>query len=422
MSNASVIGSLSWFIRWRIVVLLMGYAAMAHFNRVSMSVAGSEIFIKQYQFTPTQMGWVYTAFLVVYTIGMIPGGWCIDRLGAARTLMLLGLFMGAFVALTGATGWVLTSPASLWLGLIIIRSCAGLSDAPLHPGAAHVVSDVITPKGRSTANAMVTTGALLGIAFSYPVFGWLIDQVGWSWAFVITGLALVTYSQLWKYLAVNSLARSPSFMTSVSETRPDHGGWQLLGQRNLWLLTLSYAAYSYFQYLFFYWMSFYFESILHVSEIEARRASFIIIMAQAAGMLIGGMFSDVAGQFIGIMKGRRAVMMTGMGLAGLFGLVGVSVTDYFSVVLFLSIAMGLQGMCESVFWTMATDIAGKRRGFCGAFMNAGGNVGGLISPVLTPFLAESIGWSNAIVVACGVSALGGVIWFLIKAPDSETTT
>ncbi|HCD01324.1 MAG TPA: MFS transporter, partial [Planctomycetaceae bacterium] len=60
--------------RWRVVALLMGYAALGHFNRVGISVAGDEVFIPTLGITETRMGWVYTAFLIVYTIGMLPGG------------------------------------------------------------------------------------------------------------------------------------------------------------------------------------------------------------------------------------------------------------------------------------------------------------------------------------------------------------
>src|SRR5688500_11520280 len=64
-------------LRWRIVLLLTGYAALGHFNRIGISVAGSEIFIKQLGVSETEMGWVYTTFLIVYTLCMMPGGWLI---------------------------------------------------------------------------------------------------------------------------------------------------------------------------------------------------------------------------------------------------------------------------------------------------------------------------------------------------------
>ena len=165
--------------RWWLVLMLMGCAALAHFNRVGISVAGSEVFIKELGISETRMGWVYTTFLIVYTVGMLPGGWLIDRIGAAKSLTLLGLCMGTFVALTGTLGWMTSTPESLWLGLLFIRGLAGACNAPLHPGAAHVVSDLMPPRWRATANGMVTAGALIGIACCYPMFGWLMDHLTW---------------------------------------------------------------------------------------------------------------------------------------------------------------------------------------------------------------------------------------------------
>ena len=52
-------------------------------------------------------------------------------------------------------------------------------------------------------------------------------------------------------------------------------------------------------------------------------------------------------------------------------------------------------------------------------MNTGGNIGGLISPVLTPFMADHIGWPSSIAVACVVSGIGGLMWFLINPTSSE---
>ena len=53
-------------------------------------------------------------------------------------------------------------------------------------------------------------------------------------------------------------------------------------------------------------------------------------------------------------------------------------------------------------------------------MNTCGNIGGLISPVLTPFMAERMGWTGAIAVACVISGIGGVVWFWIKLPQSSS--
>ena len=426
MTNPAA-NSLSRSSQWGIVVMLMGYAALGHFNRVGISVAGDELFIPKLGITEPRMGWVYTTFLIVYTIGMLPGGWLIDRIGSARALTLFGLTMGTFAALTGTLGWVTNTPESLWISLLVIRGLAGACNAPLHPGAAHVVSDLMSDQRRATANGMVTAGALIGIACCYPVFGWLMDRLNWPLAFVVSGSTLIGFGVLWKYVASPSLPAplqrragevNPPSQEDVVGPSASRAECSLLLHGNLWLLALSYAAYGYFQYLFFYWMGYYFKEVLHVPEVDARWASFWIMLAQGAGMAIGGLSTDFVCQRLGTTRGRRSIVMTGMGLGALFGLLGVNVTGQINVAMCLAISMASLGMCEGVFWTTATDIGGKSRGFSGAFMNTGGNVGGLISPVLTPIIAERLGWAGAITVACVIAGLGGLVWFVIRPPET----
>ena len=75
---------------WRIVPLMMVFVALAHFNRVSISVAGTEKIIDPDFITAQQMGLVYSAFLLLYTLLMIPGGWFIDRFGPKIGWMVVG--------------------------------------------------------------------------------------------------------------------------------------------------------------------------------------------------------------------------------------------------------------------------------------------------------------------------------------------
>ena len=417
MSNDLAASSMSSSARWRIVMLLVIFAAFGHFNRVGISVAGSEVFIAKMGLSETKMGWVYTEFLIAYTLGMLPGGWLIDRIGSARAMTLYGYSMGIFVALTGTLGWITNDVQSLWLGLLVIRSFAGLCNVPLHPGAAHVISETMPERSRATANGMVTAGAVTGIAFSYPLFGTLIDRLDWPLAFVVCGMMLMVYGWIWSQMTNPYLAKERVTSSDASGEHDSRFGLGLLSQSNLWLLSLSYGAYGYFQYLFFYWMSYYFESVLHVPVVESRWTSFWIMLAQGAGMTVGGLSTDRICQHLGTARGRRVIVMTGMGLGAIFGLLAVNVTEQINVAACLAVSMAALGMCEGVFWTTATDIGGNSRGLSGAFMNTGGNVGGLISPVLTPFMAKQIGWPGSITVACVIAGLGGAVWFAIRLPE-----
>src|SRR5262249_39551262 len=74
---------------WVMVGLLMAVAGTCHFNRISMSTAGTARIMSQYGIAPEWMGWVYSAFLISYTACMIPGGWFIDRFGAVVGLAVV---------------------------------------------------------------------------------------------------------------------------------------------------------------------------------------------------------------------------------------------------------------------------------------------------------------------------------------------
>src|SRR5205809_7393435 len=91
--------------RWLIIALLMALCFISHFNRASMASAGDERLMKQFSITPEAMGWVYSAFLIVYTICMVPAGLFIDRFGPRAALMLMGFGTALFCAVTGAVSW-----------------------------------------------------------------------------------------------------------------------------------------------------------------------------------------------------------------------------------------------------------------------------------------------------------------------------
>ncbi|HEX4606681.1 MAG TPA: MFS transporter [Urbifossiella sp.] len=414
--------------RWLIVALLTGLVFLAHFNRVSISVAANAHFIGPEKLSEQQMGLVYSAFLFVYTLGMLPGGYALDRVGPRRALTAMGVGLGFWAALTGVLGWSGLSIPAMLFPLLAVRGLAGATSVPLHPGAARAVSLWVPVRDRSTANGLVTAGALVGIALTYPVFGRLMDRVGWQSAFVVCGATLGLFALVWHALAadapaehrraVSASAGAPAALRAYVTLREAVG---LLRNRSLVLLTLSYGALGYVQYMFFYWIEYYFSKELKLPESESRRAAFIVTLAMAGGMVLGGWVSDRLCRAVGLNWGCRAMAVAGMVLSAGFSLLGVATTDPQEVTWWFALALGSLGMCEGIFWTTAPALAPRTGGLACALVNTGGNGVGMLAPVVTPLLGQHYGWATAVAVACGICAAGGLLWFGITpaADDSH---
>jgi MFS family permease len=398
--------------------MLMTLCFVSHLNRVSMAVAGTDKIMDQYGLDPVTMGKIYTAFLTIYSICMIPGGILIDRIGPRRALMLVGFSSAVLGALTGAAGWMFATGATLWMALMLIRGSMGALSAPLHPAAARAIGNWFPFSERSFANGIVTAAAIFGVASSYRGFGELIKIVGWQGAFVVCAVVTALLTFLWSSLARDWPIEHPrvndgekSLIGTVQPQRAPAGDWlQLLRNPSLILVTLSYAAVGYFQYLFVYWMAYYLEKVLQISADTSKNYATSLQIALAIGMPLGGWLSVKLSDRLGVRKARAIVSGGGMFLsASLLGL-GVLSKDPLWIVTWLAFAHLAIGAAEGPIWATAVDIGGSRGGTAAAICNTGGNVGGLIAPTLTPWIGLRYGWPAAIGVGGGICILGALCW------------
>src|SRR5438552_3716539 len=245
--------------RWLILAFLMALCFISHFNRASITSAGDERIMQQFNISPVRMGVIYSAFLLVYTLFMIPGGWLIDRRGPRFALACMGLGSALFCGLTGGIGFGVFATGQVWFALLAVRSLMGLLSAPLHPGAARAVGNWFPPGQQAMANGLITGASILAYAVVHPIFGSLIDRFDWPRAFVITGSATALLAGAWLLFGADKPAIE--FHVSNSEFRVERSNLEDVagdqepfwaGDSSLFLLTLSYAAVGYFQYLFFY--------------------------------------------------------------------------------------------------------------------------------------------------------------------------
>jgi sugar phosphate permease len=433
-------------VRWCIVALLMAYSFMTWFNRTCMPVAYDDQIMEQYGISPEAIGSVYSAFFLAYTICMTPGGWVTDRLGPRLSLTLMGVGSGVFVVATGLCGlWVATAGLLVFV-LLIVRALMGVFTAPIYPSSGLVISRWLPVSQRAGTNGVVQGSSAVGTICSYLIFGWLVAQFGWQTAFMITGaVTMVLAVGWWAYArdwpwehrgtnqAERELAMSrsaPVIRATQSPNATTRANWMnLLRNRSLVLLTLSYAAVGYFEYLFIFWTHYYFKEVIHLSSLQSKLFAGSTQAGFALGMICGGWLSDRLTISFGYRWGRAAVPLFGMTASALLLLLGTVATEPAWVVTWIALANGAVGMCEGPVWTTAIELGGRYGATAAGICNTGGNAGGMIAPVatpwigrlLTPLVGRTVAWRLALSAAAVICLLGVSLWFWIDPEQRDGT-
>jgi len=409
----------------------MGLCFISHFNRLSMSVAGTERLMPDYGISPKQMGVVYSSFLLVYTILMIPGGLLLDRIGPRRALMLVGFGSAVMGAGTGILGWLfppIRGALELLVPLLVVRCIMGAVSTPLHPSLARFVANWFPQAQRNVANGLVTGAALAGVASTYYGFGAAMREVGWQAAFIGSALITCVLTTIWSFSVKDHPPGSSQPEVKPGPTSASQAGslkvWlSLLRSRSLLLLTFSYAAVGYFQYLFFYWMQHYFNGVLKLSDDQSRIYATLPTIAMAFTMPAGGWLADVLGKEVGVRRGRALISGIAMAASAVFLGLGVCVKSPIWIAAWFTLALGALGASEGPFWATAVELGGRRAGgAAAAILNFGGNLGGVFAPSVTPWASERWGWPVGISLGAIICFLGALCWAKIdpKPPDEDS--
>ena len=412
---------------WGLVLLLAATATAAYLCRVNISVAGALV-MQEYGLTQTQMGWVFSAFLLGYTLIMLPGGLLADAWGAKRTLSLLAWGWAAVTVVQTAvpSGTAPASALTVVGMLAVLRFVMGSLASPTYPAALEGVSRWTAPAALGRANGLVIGSVGLGSAIAPPFITAVMVPWGWRAAMVASAVPALLIAVTWLFV------RDPAPKIPVdgfpgaaepAEREPHRRVvTRLLNVPGFALLTLSYTLQGYVGYIFIFWFYLYLVQVRHFSLVEGAFISSLPWVLSAVSIPLGGLVSDrlVRGR-LGPVWGRRLIPLVGMGGAGVFISIGAHTTVAWVAALALAVATALVLSVESPFWTTVAGLAGNRSGTGGAIMNTGCNIGGVISPMLTPMLGEMFGWEPALHLAAGLSVLAALAWFWITPPAATAS-
>jgi MFS transporter, ACS family, glucarate transporter len=407
--------------RRSLLSLVFALAVITYLDRLCISAAMPQV-AAEFNLTPDQKGWVFSAFTFAYAAFEIPSGWLGDRFGARLTLTRIVLWWSAFTALTGAA-------FGFW-SLLVIRFLFGAGEAGAFPNIARAVSRWFPGREQGRAMSVSFVGLATGSAINALLVLTLLQLQSWRWAFVECGAAGVLWLIWWRrwfrdlpeeHPAVNEaeleLIRAGRSGKEESHSVP----WKtLFTSANLAFICLMYFAYGYGLYFYITWLPTYLIEARGFSVNSTKWAAAAPWVVSALAFWAGGWTTDWLARRTGDLKLARCGV-------GVFGYAGGAVTlfavalveDNLSAALLLALALGFQTFTVSAAWAVCLDVGGKYAGVVTGCMNTVGNVGGAIAPLVVGYTVKSWNsWTSPFYMMAAVFVFGAAMWLLLDPRKS----
>jgi ACS family glucarate transporter-like MFS transporter len=412
--------------RWRVVLMLAGFSLVSYIQRVNISVA-AKFMMPELGLTQVQVGAIFSSFLVGYSLFQIPVGVLGDRLGPKRVLALAACSWAVVTFLTGFLPgriFVMRGSGAL-LTLLALRFILGVGEAGTYPVAACAVANWVPTSERALANSVVETGLSLGSAVTPPLMAWLILQVGWRNSFYFSALIPCVLVAWWLRTMTDSPFNCPNIRKRDLDKLVSGGAlcgrkrsvstsWgSLLRNRNILLVSLSYACVGYTAYIFIFWLYTYLVDVRKFTLLLGGVFTSLPFIAATLLTPLGGFVCDRLSNRTGKRLARRIIAIGGLTVAAALLLVGTLASGPYGAIAALSICFGFTEFTEGVFWSTTIDAAGQDAGAACGVLNTFCNLGGIASTALVPILVNRFGWLVALETGSVAALLGAVLWFAI---------
>ncbi|MEO7189983.1 MAG: MFS transporter [Vicinamibacterales bacterium] len=395
-----------------------------YLDRTVLGIAAPSL-TKDLSLSATQMGLVFSAFSWSYALLQIPGGVFLDRFGTRLTYFLAVVFWSGFTALMAAV-------RSL-NGLILTRIGVGIFEAPCFPANSRILATWFPQHERARANGVYSFGQYVGLGFmSVPLF-WVTQWFGWRGLFLIVGAVGVVFGIVW-WLVYRSPTESPLVNQAELDYIESGGGgeykgdrvsfrWahvgRLLRHRQIIGASLGQFGGNSTQVFFVTWFPTYLVRARGMTFIQAGYMTALPYIAASAGVLLGGLVSDIMLKKTGSANlARKLPIVSGLLLAStIIAANYVPAGNNAVVILIMSVAFFGQGM-TNLGWTVISDVAPKNlMGLTGGVFNFSANLAGIVTPLVIGLTFELTNSFVGPLIYVGVVALIGAFAYSVIVGD-----
>ena len=403
--------------RWLVLGVSWIVFFVAFLDRVNLSVA-MPLISKEFSLSPEQVGYLFSAFFISYTVFQIPGGYLSDKVGPKKVLLVALIWWSIMTMATGV--------ARTFSQFFIVRVLFGIGEGLQPPCAFKLNSNWFPNQERATANAIFTSACSFGPAIAPSIAVAIIGLWGWHALFYIFGALGFVIMPLLYFFVKNSPEEDPDISKEeleyiksgqteiVTQTTDSEevGLMSVLKNRNIVLLALTYFGFMCAFFGLLSWLPSYLVKARGFELVKMGIFSGLPFLALGIAQPFGGWLSDK------VFKGKRKIQAMVVNLAAGPVLYGVVVAPTETVAMALLVCTGfLVGMAFGPLWAMPMESVKRSYvGMATGVMNAGGSIGGILSPIIIGYLVGMSGYNAAFVFMGGALVFTALVVSMVKLP------
>lgn len=264
------------------VVNLLNYIDRYVVPAVFESLKRSELHL-----TDTQLGWLMSGFLLVYTLAAPVFGRLGDT-GPRPRALAMGVALWSAATALGGLAWS-------YLSLLAARALVGVGEAAHGTIGPSLLADSFPTRSRGRAFAVFFMAIPVGAALGYMIGGFVDHHWGWRRAFFVAGIPGLLLAALVARLHEPARGGSDAEQPSAAPfTWAARATWTALtANREYRLTVLGYAAYTFALGGIATWMAPFLERVRGLpGDVATVRFGGIVVVTGLAGTAIGGWLGD----------------------------------------------------------------------------------------------------------------------------------
>lgn len=332
-------------LRGRIVFLLFLLIAICILDRQILSVL-APVLSTQLHLSNTDYGAILFCFLAGMTIGQIPVGMMIDRIGARKGFVVIFCV------------WSLASVGHAFMHSAVqfgaLRFLLGLAECGAYSGGTKVIAQWFPPEDRAFAAGIFNSGSLGGSIVAPPLIVFLTLHFGWRAAFILPSLAglvwvipwLRTYWEPWKHPQLTSAAPRENVK---GLTRKEPSMLYLLTFPAVWGAILMRAFGAPVTNFYWYWLPEYLKHQRDMSMAMIGLLAWLPFLAGGVGNLGGGWASRwMVRRGYSIDTSRRTLFAISISISAVAVIVPAMPNNFFAIGLISVASLGINSYAANL--------------------------------------------------------------------------